>query len=340
MIHRAGKEGKVIFHSMKILVVQLGKIGDMVLTTPLFRAIHREFPEARIHVLLSRRGAPVVAENPRIEKIILYRKNPLRLISLFMRLRLARYDFLIDPKDHYSTESAILARVSRAAVKVGFNSQGRRKNVFTRSLPGQEENFFLHAVERNLLPLGFLGIPPPSPSDKRPELFPSLSLLSKIRENYVLEGASIILLNLSTGDACRRWEAKKWAEVAEFCLERNFQVFLSFQPSDCALAEDIHTLLPETTLFRSDSIREVIALIPHVRLVVTPDTSIVHIASAFNIPQIALFPPVEWNLHKFKPLSDRAVVLQPPEGAAPATIRAGDVIEAMENLLQLDQGHP
>jgi ADP-heptose:LPS heptosyltransferase len=69
--------------------------------------------------------------------------------------------------------------------------------------------------------------------------------------------------------------------------------------------------------------------------VVTPDTSVVHIASAFNVPQVALFPPVEWNLHKFRPLSDRSVVLQPSEGAPLASIRTEDVIEAMENLLQL-----
>jgi heptosyltransferase III len=319
---------------MKILVVQIGKIGDMVITTPLFRAIHQEIPDAHIHVLLSRRGAPVVADNPHIKKIILYRKNPFRLFFLFIRLYFTRYDFLIDPKDHFSTESAIFARISRAAVKVGFNKPGAGKKVFSHPLPSQEENFSLHCAARNLLPLGFLGIS--TPFDIKPELFPNSILQSKMRERYVLDGAAIILLNLSTGDPCRRWKMEKWSAVAGFCIEGCFQVFLSFQPSDSAMAQEIHAKNPKVVLFRSESIREVIALMPHVRLVVTPDTSIVHIASAFNIPQVALFPRVEWNLNKFRPLSDQSIVLEPSEGAALASIRTEDVVEAMRNLLQSD----
>ena len=140
---------------MKILVVQIGKIGDMILTTPLFKALHQNMPGAHIHVLASRRGAPVVKGNPHLNAIVVYRKDPLRLFFLFIRIRCMRYDFLIDPKDHYSTESALLAQITRANVKVGFNKPGG--NVFSHPLPTQEENFALHAAERNLLPMKSLG---------------------------------------------------------------------------------------------------------------------------------------------------------------------------------------
>ena len=322
---------QVIFHAMKILVIQLGKIGDMVLTTPLFRALHQELPEAHIDVVASRRGAPVIADNPHIHKILLYRKNPLRMLFLFFKLRASRYDFFIDPKDHFSRESALLARMSKAAVKIGFNRPGTGKNVFSRSLPGQEENFLLHASERNLLPLRFFGVQ--KPQDRRPELFPNILLQSKIQDRYTMSGSSIILLNLSTGDACRRWEKEKWSAVTGFCIKKCFQVFLSFTPADSDEAKSIQRKHAEAVLFRSESIKDVIALMPYVRLVITPDTSIVHIASAFNIPQVAMFPRMEWNFNKFKPLSDHSVVLQPSECSSIADIRTEDVLEAMRNLL-------
>jgi heptosyltransferase III len=314
---------------MKILVVQIGKIGDMVLTTPLFREIHRHFPGARVNALVSRRGAPVIRGNPNISKILVYRKDPLSLLFLLLKLRLTRYDFLIDPKDHFSTESALLARMSGANISIGFNKRGNK--VFSRPLPAQEENYTMHAAARNLLPLTLMGISN-SLSD-RPELFPDPILQAGIRERSAVCNGKTILLNISTGDACRLWEEKKWCEVAEFCLKKGFHVLLSFQPKDAAMAGNIQKQQPAALLFHSASIRDVIALVPLVSLVVTPDTSIVHIASAFNIPQVALFPPVEWNLNKFRPLSDSSVVLQPKDGEAIAAIRAEDVIRAVETIM-------
>jgi heptosyltransferase III len=315
---------------MKILVVQIGKIGDMTLTTPLFRAINQALPQAQIHVLTSHRGSPVIRDSPRIKKNFIYRKDPLGLLFFLIKMRFTRYDFLIDPKDHFSTESAIIAKLCRADIKIGFNRPG--KKAFSYPLPAQVKNFDMHACTRNLLPLKFLGIS--DASDIRPELFPDPILQATIQDRYDLKNARTILLNLSAGDAGRRWEVEKWSEVAQYCLGKSFQVLLSFQPSDATLARRVQELQPKTQLFDSQSIGEMIALIPQVRLVVTPDTSIVHIASAFNVPQVALFPPVEWNLNKFKPLSDRSIVLQPKEGESIASIKAQDVIAAIESMLK------
>jgi heptosyltransferase III len=316
---------------MKILVVQIGKIGDMVLTTPLFKAIKENMPGAQINALVAHRGTSIIMGNPRIHKIFVYRKDPFRLLFLLFKMRLIHYDFLIDPKDHFSTESAIIARMSRANVKVGFNAPG--KKVFSHPLPAQEQNFSIHAAARNLLPLKSLGIAEcPNP---RPELFPDPFLQKKIKDHYALSDSITILLNLSAGDTGRLWEGRKWSAVAAFCLSKGFRVLISFQPSDALMASRIHEQQPKARLFHSKSIREIIALVPLVRLVVTPDTSIVHIASAFNVPQVALFPPVEWNLNKFRPLSDLSIVLQPKEGAAIATIGEGEVMDAVEKILNL-----
>jgi heptosyltransferase III len=314
---------------MKILVVQIGKIGDMVLTTPLFREIHRHFPGARVNALVSHRGAPVIRGNPNVSKILVYRKDPLRLLFLLIKLRFTQYDFLIDPKDHFSTESALLARMSGAKITIGFNKA--ENTVFSRPLPAREENYAMHAAARNLLPLKLMGISK-SLSD-RPELFPDPILQTGICERYGALKGKTILLNISAGDACRLWEEQKWREVAGICLKKGFQVFLSFQPKDAAMAGNIQRQQPGVILFHSASIRDMVALVPLVSLVVTPDTSIVHIASAFNIPQVALFPPVEWNLNKFRPLSDLSVVVQPKEGEAIAAIRAEDVVRAVETIV-------
>ncbi|MEZ4692287.1 MAG: glycosyltransferase family 9 protein [Ignavibacteria bacterium] len=44
-------------------------------------------------------------------------------------------------------------------------------------------------------------------------------------------------------------------------------------------------------------------------IVISPDTSIIHICSAYNMPVIGIYPDAKWNLEKFYPLSDKKEVV-------------------------------
>jgi ADP-heptose:LPS heptosyltransferase len=313
---------------MKILIVQIGRIGDTVLTTPMFSAVAKQFPGARIHALVSPRGAPVLRGNPHVKKVIVYRKDPFSFLYIFLRLRLTGYDWLIDPKDHASREGALLARICRAKNKVGYNRQGEK--TFSICIPSHDENAALDAVTRNLACLKPLGVP--GNAGCRPELFPDARLAKKIRDTYLQDAATTVVLNISAGDASRYWTFEKWAETAAFCLAGGLRVLVAFQPSDGKIARALKILQPGVVLYRSSTISEIIALMPLVNLVVTLDTSVVHIASAFDVPQIALFPDVEWNLKKFRPLSSLSVVVQPEKGEVVSTIPAEKVIREIEKL--------
>ncbi|HEX9934705.1 MAG TPA: glycosyltransferase family 9 protein, partial [bacterium] len=291
---------------MKILVVQIGRIGDTILTTPVFRAIAEAMPEAQIHALVSRRGIPIVKNNPRLKKIFVYRKNPVSLLSLLVRVRFERYDWWIDPKDHYSRESSLLVRLGGAKNSVGFNGPDKKR--FTYGVPSHQELFALHGVERNIAPLAFLGIT--NVRDRTPELFVDPERQQNPGFHNPSSEVTRILFNISAGDESRYWPVEKWIESARHCLSRGYQVIVVSHPKDNGNAGVLQSDIPEVTLFNSPAIDDVIALMPHVHLVVTPDTSIIHIASAFNVPQIAFFPDVEWNYRKFRPLSQRSIVLR------------------------------
>jgi ADP-heptose:LPS heptosyltransferase len=315
---------------MKILIVQIGRIGDMVLTTPMFRAVANHIPGAELHVLASPRGFSVLKGNPHIKRVIVYRKDPFSLLFIFLRLRLAVYDWWIDPKDHPSREGALLARICRAKNKVGYNNEGEK--TFSFGIPSHDENMALHAVVRNLACLSPLGMPPNA--DCRPDLFPDARLTKNIRDKFLSDDKKTGLLNISAGDASRYWPVEKWAKVAALFQERGLRVIIACQPSDGRMAAELQGLRPGVILYHSSTINEIIALMPLVNLVVTLDTSIVHIASAFDVPQIALFPDVEWNVIKFRPLSNLSVVLQPEKGEEVSTIPAERVIEEIEKILK------
>lgn len=276
----------------------------MILTTPMFSALKERFPGSQLHVLASPKGVPIVRLNPHLSKVIVHRKGIAGLLGTLLAVRKERYDVWIDPKDHASSEGSIMARYSGAKQKIGFNKPGKR--VFSTHIRSEQENFSLHAVERNLLALASIGCA--VNTDRRPELFVSEDVES--RTASIVEGRrKIAVVNISAGQAARQWSAEGWNRVIGRCIEMNFDVAVTFQPADAGQAREFKRQFPDIIAADSPSIEFAVALVKRASLVVSVDTSIVHIASAFDIPIVALYPDVEWNLNKFKPLSSRQSVI-------------------------------
>ena len=79
---------------MRILFIQLGRIGDMILSTPVFRAIKEKYPDAEINVIAGRHNYSVISNNPRINKIIIHKKPPVFVLINIFRIRKHFYDYL------------------------------------------------------------------------------------------------------------------------------------------------------------------------------------------------------------------------------------------------------
>jgi heptosyltransferase III len=314
---------------MKVIIVQLGRIGDSVLTTPIFRAIAESKPNTEIYVLASRHAASVLQDNPRVKKIYIYQKSPFLLLFLILRLRLQRFDWWVDPKDHRSGESTMLAKLCGAQNSIGYNSG--HKGPFSISIPSDKDNFLLHVVERNLQVLDSLDIP--FQTNARPELFPDSRLSLLVRNQFPPCNRRTVLINISAGDVSRYWLIEKWGEVAKYCIDRGDRVVVTYKPADLSLAKDLEMLQPGLLRFDSPTIRESIAIMPIIDLLITPDTSVVHIAAAFNVPIIAMFPNIEWNFYKFKPLSEKSIVIQPIGDLSIETIEVSNVIEAISEMV-------
>ncbi len=312
---------------MKILFTQLGRIGDMILLTPAFAAVRKKYPDARIDVLCSRHNYPIIKNNPRINRKIIFEKSPLKLIKSINKIRSEKYDYLVDPKDHYSTESRFIASIARAREKIGYNRPG--KNVFSLTVSSDKENEGLHFTERALNVLKPLGIPAP---DKipAPELYPD-----ELSDRYVLgytqnlRYEKLITVNISASRPDKLWQDDKWAALLQMIDLSKYAVLVTSAPSERANAENICSRVKGITLFKSRSMTDVISLVKASDLVITPDTSIVHVASAFNKPMLCLFNYNTTFFSKFRPLGDHVIVVRPD---TPVTINDIPVKKVSENL--------
>jgi len=324
---------------MKFLIVQLGRIGDMILATPMLRIIRDNHPDAMIDVVAGLQNHSILRNNPHVRKVFVHDKSPLKLLKNLIDIRSENYDILIDPKDHSSTESRMIACVVRAGVKVGYNPPG--KEIFGRGIPGSDANEELHYVSRcvNALRIAGLEIPADIP---RPELFPgedSLSYTDAFLEEK--NAGSFITLNLSASNPGKLWENSKWERVLKESILRDWSIVVSFAPSEKELADDLKSRCPGLILFRSRSIEDVTALISRTALLITPDTSLVHIAAAFDKPILALFSSLEDFYKKFYPLSSKKIVIRSRQGdGGIKSIEAEDVIESVvraKELIELNE---
>ncbi len=320
---------------MKILVVQVGRYGDLILTTPLLYALKQHYTQAEIHVLASERYHDLLQGQSFVDVVHVYRKKVLDVLQSFRSLRAEQFDIYIDPKDHFSQESTFFARVVHSASSIGFNAPG--KTVFQHSLPSSTENEAhnppLHVVDRNLHALKYLNI---SAARRRPILDvaeESRAESLRMAPPYK-EGVKMIVLNISAGQESRHWPADHWIQLGQALAQRGQRLQILAAPADHSTARSIASGIGErASVYASTNIHQAIALIERCDLLVSADSAPVHIASAFNTPVVAMYNSVIWNLHKFGPLSTRYRIVQPELEGEIADIQVRQLTVATQSLL-------
>jgi ADP-heptose:LPS heptosyltransferase len=279
-----------------ILVVQIGKLGDMVLTSPLFYELKRIFPQSKLKVLASQVNKEFVSGLKAVDKVIVYQKNVLKDLFLASRLKKEQFDLWIDVKDGYSRTSSSLLKLAKPKLSLGYNIPNpKNEKVFDVDL--REFAKGKHAVDLSLAAIYYFG---KEPVNTVPVL-----------KDYIDKESSVkydLLINLSAGDPSRYLDIRKWNAFVGNVLDKHptTRIQLIGVDKDAQLLLDISkTFKTEHITYKSDyKLRELINVLKSAKLIISADTSIIHLASGLNKPLIGLYPKVDWNYERFKPLSD------------------------------------
>ncbi|MFM7773917.1 MAG: glycosyltransferase family 9 protein [Candidatus Kapaibacterium sp.] len=322
---------------MKILVIQIGRYGDMILTTPLFLALRDAYPESEIHVLASKRNHDVLSGLAIVDAVHVYHKSPVDVYRLIAELRQESFDLLLDPKDHSSKESTLIARLIGAKVSVGFN-YGTKEN-YTYGIPSSDTNDALipplHATARNLNVLTALGF---VAERYMPMVAVDQAALAKTMRSVPEhpDRPSRIILNISVGQPQREWPVAKWVELGKLLTREGRSVVVLAAPTEHAAAEHIVAQIgTRAAAFLADTIHDSIAMISRGDILVSCDSAPIHIASALDIPVVGIFNSILWNSYKFHPLSTVQRIVQPEISISQiADIPIVTVFQATKEVLQ------
>lgn len=282
----------------RILISRLRFIGDVVLTTPVIRALKRYYADAELYYLAEAGPAAVLARNPYLEEVIVLPDELLPGRAVLTRcgeqlrflsaLRKRRFDLAIDLFGN--PRSALLTLATGARYRVGYDVRGRGTayNVkIRRSASLRVADAYLDAVRT-------IGIPV---RDEHTEVHFSAEDAawadSWLAERGVDGTRRIAALNPGASWPAKTWSAGRFAELARRMNETlNLRVLLVAGPGP---REDVAGLIARTghalPVVKTGSLTRLAALIRRCDLFVSNDCGPMHISAAVGTPTIGLFGP-------------------------------------------------
>jgi ADP-heptose:LPS heptosyltransferase len=323
------------YNTCKFLFIRQDMIGDVLVSTPLFTAIKTHYPHAVIDVLLSSKNHFVLQNNPAIRKRWIYNKKVGAALAMMRAIRKERYDFAIDLMDNASATSTILCLLAGARWNVGIEKDNSFVYDVVVPMLSRKDT---HIVDRIAQLLKTFSIDPTAEA-LAVQYFPikeSQDFAATFFQEHHLQSQNTIGINISAGGDVRFWSVPNFHKFLLYLNQHypHYQLLVLYKPAHTGLAKEIiagvnnAALSPLTKTFDQFA-----ALIQNVKLLVSPDTSAIHLASAFHKPVLALYVQSNKNLRIWEPYGvDYETIVTAIDDLS--TIPFEQVTAAFERLIQ------
>ncbi|MCM8795011.1 MAG: lipopolysaccharide heptosyltransferase II [Candidatus Omnitrophica bacterium] len=309
----------------KILVIRTDRIGDLVLSTPVIRALRTAYPQAHIGVMVRPSNRELVEGNPDLDEVILYDKDRQHK-SWAASLQFAREL----KKKNYDT-SLILHSTNRV-ILVSFLAGIRRRIGYARrlgwlltdSVPYVKREGQKHELEYNLDLLKKLGI-----DSKERRLFVPVQPRheEKIDRFLLHEGIHpkvhpIVVIHPGASCPSKRWPIQRFAAVADRLIERHHAgVVVVTGPEEVETGKEMIRRMARqpAAALGTLGLGELACLLKRARCLLSNDSGPVHIGCAVGTPVVSIFgrwggglSPTRWG-----PTGENSIVLHQDVGCRP-----------------------
>lgn len=335
---------------MNILLLQLKRIGDLILTTPAIAAVREKFPEAKITLAVAAGSRELLPAITDVDETLVAHGS-ITDTAAWLRVARRRYDYCFDFTR--TDRSAFVAMLSRARSRVvadhpRFRAQVRSAayNKFIDIPIGE-----MHTVDYHLALLDPLGIQNPAQKLRLNIPESTLAAADRLLANAGLVPGEFLLLHPGSARLEKFWEPERWAAIIKRAAEYDIQCVITGarSPLEQAHIAEIRAHCRNRFLDLSGQVDllTLAALIKRARLLTTVDSAPMHLAAATQTPQVALFGPTN-PLH-WAPRFTPAIVLQaghdqpvtqftPKQKAVPMNrLSTEQVIDAIKSLLAVPQ---
>ncbi len=285
----------------KVLIIQLRRIGDVLLSTPVVRALKSAFPEVHLTFLSEIEAESILTNNPHINGLILWDSKKYHqsnyLIAILRELRKREFDTVIDLQG--SARTALAAFLSGTRQRIGFDYRGRKlfyNFVVARDNTPKYGSLFKLDILR---PLGIES------ADYRTEMFISPSAESwqqNFFQRHGLKNSDLrIVISPVSRRPYKRWPIERFAQLSSWLIkEFKAKIIILWGPGEKESADRVAYLTQGATIVpgQTKSLQEVASLLRVCDLLIGNDNGIMHIATSVGRPTFTIFgpsDPVSWT---------------------------------------------
>ena len=333
----------------RILVVNVNWVGDVIFSSPIFKALKEAYPSARISCLAVPRVKEVLECIPHIDEIIVYdedrrHRSPLAKLKLIFQLRRKHFDvaFLL----HRSLTRALLVYLAGIPQRVGYDEKGRGKflthKVNFLDEPAHRSDRYLNVIESYGVQVNdrrcLLSVPQKSKKD-----------IEAILESYnINENDYLVVVNPGGNWDLKRWPAENFSRLmCGFLGKSDIKIVISGAHKDILLAKELNSLaLHEAiNLTGQTDLKQLVALMSRANVVVSADSGPLHLANGVGSDVIGIFGPTRPEItgprgsgkafvlqHNIGCNSEPCYYLQCPDNICMKSITVNDVSEIIKQI--------
>jgi len=291
----------------RILLIQLGDIGDVILTLPVVQALRDNYPLSCIVVCVRKKARDIMDDCPWVSEVmdIPQPSGPLKErinchINWFKRLRRYRFNLAIDLRT--GTRGAIIAGLSGAATRIGrFSEDGGlwRNRIFTRLVHPPPDELDQYASEHNLNILSplQLHIRNHLPRINVPS-YRKQSVKGLFRNSAVPSDKPIVVVHPFSLWQYKEWQVESCAElIDDIQLRYGVAVVITGSAEERSRAEQVVNRCQTMpfNLAGYTSVGELAAVLETSCGFIGVDTAALHLAAAAGIPTLGIFGPSSIN---------------------------------------------
>ncbi len=306
----------------KILIRAANWVGDAIMTTPVLRAVRKNYPDVHITILAKPWVAPVFYNNPNIDEILIYQdidrhKKGIGTFRLIMDLREHKFDLAVLMQNAF--EAALITFMAKIPERLGYNTDARGL-LLNRCIKLDKALKKGHLIDYYRGIIKGCGL---KDDGRELDLLPDLKerelACNILKENNISLSEPVIGINPgATGGTAKRWFPDRFAETAKRLSDAfGVKIVIFGGPDDEKLGDYILKKSGEkcVNLAGKTTLRQAFALIEKCSLFITNDSGLMHAAAALNINQIAIIGPTDFIATP--PSNQNSKVLRVPVSCSP-----------------------
>jgi heptosyltransferase-2 len=287
---------------LRVLLVRFSSIGDILLTTPLVRALKRRHEDAELIYVTKRGMAPLVADNPHIDHVLALELGE-PVAHLARRLR------ALHPTHGLDLHGSLRSTALRLLVRCRWSGYAKRKLARTTLIATKLDVYRGHVpvAERYFEAARRLDV---QPDGGPPEFFLGAAARERVGRWLAergLDGAPLAALAPGAAHATKRWPIPHWQALAERLRGSGCRLVVVGGPEDRGAAVQLGSLAESAA--GEFTLQETGACLARAKVLVSGDTGVMHMATGVGTPVVALFGPTV-EAFGFFPYRARATVLE------------------------------